>query len=115
MEGATEVLLEAYLAETEQLLQRATRLREALDDCEGQVNLQLATGRNRLMRVEVGLSTLTLSLTLCTVVSSYLGMNVVSGLETRSGAFANVVLGSGAAALLLACAIALALRRTLVV
>jgi hypothetical protein len=115
VEGATEVLLEAYLAETEQLLQRATRLREALDDCEGQVNLQLATGRNRLMRVEVGLSTLTLSLTLCTVVSSYLGMNVVSGLETRSGAFANVVLGSGAAALLLACAIALALRRTLVV
>jgi hypothetical protein len=115
VEGAAEVLLEAYLGETEQLLLRARRLRDALADCEGQVNLQLATGRNRLMRVEVGLSTLTLSLTVCTVVSGYLGMNVSSGLERSAGAFTAVVLGTCAAALLVAATIALALRRTLVV
>jgi hypothetical protein len=102
VEDAAEVLLEAYLAEVELVLGRAKGLRDELDAAADQVELVLATGRNRLLRAEVGLTTLTLTLTASTVVSGFFGMNLRSSLEDSDTAFVAVVGGcaAGCAALL---------------
>ena len=49
--------------------------RDALEGAENSLNLVLASNRNRLLRVEVFISTVTSTFALCTVVSGFYGMN----------------------------------------
>jgi Mg2+ and Co2+ transporter CorA len=98
---AAEVLLEAYLAEVESI----------------QLNLVLASNRNQLLRVEISITTFTAAMTACTVVASYLGMNLNNGwntpelTESSYAVFVAICIGCSAGAIALSLLFCLYMRR----
>ncbi|RYY36185.1 hypothetical protein EON62_01955 [archaeon] len=73
-EDAAEVLLESYLAEVEAVITKAKLAREDVEASEHQLNLVLANNRNRLLKTEIGITTMTMTMTACSVVAGIFGM-----------------------------------------
>jgi len=112
-EDVAEVLLESYLAEIEGVISRSKLLREDLEAGENQLNLVLANNRNRLLKTEIGITTVTMCMTACAVVSGYMGMNLANGLEDSFAAFLGVTIGTTGGAMLVAVLLGLYLRSIL--
>jgi hypothetical protein len=114
---AAEVLLEAYLAEVESILTKSKLLRDELEAAENQLNLVLASNRNQLLRVEISITTFTAAMTACTVVASYLGMNLNNGwntpelTESSYAVFVAICIGCSAGAIALSLLFCLYMRR----
>jgi CorA-like Mg2+ transporter protein len=112
-EDTAEVLLESYLAEIEGVISRAKLLREDLESGESQLNLVLANNRNRLLKTEIGITTVTMCMTACAVVSGYFGQNLNNQLEDSYSAFLAVTIGTTCGAFLVAVLLGLYLRSIL--
>lgn len=97
-----DLLLGVYARQLGNILMEIQYMLGRLQSKQEFVALALAGYRNRMVRMNVHLGIATLSLGLGTTVAGFFGMNLVSGFEESQTAFANVVLGSGLAGLLIA-------------
>ncbi|KYQ88383.1 putative mitochondrial rna splicing protein [Tieghemostelium lacteum] len=82
-----EILLETYNRQMEQMANNISQLKETLASTEEFVNFQLDTARNKMMRMNLILSLVTLSSGLGGVVAGIFGMNLFNGLEQHPFAF----------------------------
>ena len=76
------------------------QLSEYIDDTEDFINIFQDTHRNKLIQLDLVMTSLTFSITLLSMIASVFGMNVPSGLEDDVFAFANVVGSAGTISLL---------------
>lgn len=71
-----EMLLEAYLQGVDDIVNQTTLLSDAIEDTEDLVMIHLDTLRNRLLSVELGLSVVSMTFGVGSVVSGIFGMNL---------------------------------------
>ena len=76
MAPVAELMLESYMAELMEVVGSATRLQSELDVLDGQFSLMLASTRNRLLRLDLAVSLVALTLTAAGAVGGIFGMNV---------------------------------------
>ena len=91
-----ELLLEAFAAQLDDLLDRVVELQARVATTRSLEELQLKNERNRIMRVELALSMAQTSLALGAVGSGLFGMNLLHGFEEHALAFwpvAGAILG----------------------
>lgn len=86
-----QLLVEAYVAEVEAVIRDLASLRHDLTSAEKQVNLLLATTRNRLLMADIVISLSTLVMAVLAAVFGALGMNLPNGGEDSDTAFTQVV------------------------
>lgn len=84
-----------------------------MDGAENQVNLVLATNRNRLLKTEIGITSVTMCFTACSVIAGYFGMNVLNQREDSYSTFIAITAGTTGGALLIALILGLYLRTIL--
>ncbi|KAK5577440.1 hypothetical protein RB653_002381 [Dictyostelium firmibasis] len=82
-----EILLETYTRQLELLSSNILQLKETLNSTEEFVNFQLDTARNKMMRMNLMLSLVTISTGLGGVITGTFGMNLFSGFEQHPLAF----------------------------
>ncbi|KAN0003544.1 hypothetical protein ACTFIZ_009699 [Dictyostelium cf. discoideum] len=82
-----EILLETYTRQLELLSSNISQLKETLNSTEEFVNFQLDTARNKMMRMNLMLSLVTISTGLGGVIAGTFGMNLISGFEHHPLAF----------------------------
>lgn len=91
-----EMLLEAYLQGVDDIVNQTTLLSDAIEDTEDLVMIHLDTLRNRLLSVELGLSVVSMTFGVGSVVSGIFGMNLPIALfdeGTSPAWFAGVSVG----------------------
>ncbi|XP_004503914.2 magnesium transporter MRS2-F-like isoform X2 [Cicer arietinum] len=71
-----EMLLEAYFAQINGILQKLTSLSEYVDDTEDYINIMLDDKRNQLLRVSITLNTINMIANAGIVVVGLFGMNI---------------------------------------
>ncbi|XP_004493752.1 magnesium transporter MRS2-I-like isoform X3 [Cicer arietinum] len=71
-----EMLLEAYFVQIDGTLNKLTTLREYIDDTEDYINIQLDNHRNKLIQLELFLSSGTVCLSIYSLVVAIFGMNI---------------------------------------
>ncbi|BBM99170.1 magnesium transporter [Marchantia polymorpha subsp. ruderalis] len=71
-----EMLLEAYFMQIDGTLNKVTTLREYIDDTEDYINIQLDNHRNRLIQLELILSSATVVMAIYSLVAAIFGMNL---------------------------------------
>ncbi|CAM6087709.1 unnamed protein product [Calypogeia fissa] len=71
-----EMLLEAYFMQIDGTLNKVTTLREYIDDTEDYINIQLDNHRNRLIQLELILSSATVMMAIYSLVAGIFGMNL---------------------------------------
>lgn len=71
-----EHLLESYFMLSDSLLQRLTSIGEYIDDTEDLINIELDYSRNRLIRIEIVITTATFMLSFFNLAAGVLGENV---------------------------------------
>ncbi|KAJ1517582.1 magnesium ion transporter [Coelomomyces lativittatus] len=82
-----ELLLETYLANTEELLDAASMLVQTVTTAERLLTLSLDTQRNRLLILEIQFAMFGVACCCGSLLASLYGMNVPSGLEQHPSAF----------------------------
>ena len=87
-----ELLLEEYTRQLNNILFEIHYLQQRLQSKQEFASLALAGYRNRLIRMNLYLALVGLSLGIGTTVAGFFGMNLISGLEQSPVAFNNVVL-----------------------
>ncbi|GAM17811.1 hypothetical protein SAMD00019534_009860 [Acytostelium subglobosum LB1] len=76
-----EILLENYMRQLEQISNEISQLKETLSSTEEFVNFQLDTARNKMMRMNLTLSLVTMSAGMGSMVTGFFGMNLMNGFE----------------------------------
>ena len=82
-----ELLLENYLSDMKSLERRVKGLAFKLTSSSRIIEIELAAGRNRLLRVDVALEVISVIAALCAMFAGLFGMNLKSGLEMEEGVF----------------------------
>ncbi|KAF2078664.1 hypothetical protein CYY_000035 [Polysphondylium violaceum] len=82
-----EILLETYTRQLEQMSSNIAQLKETLNSTEEFVNFQLDTVRNKMMRMNLMLSLVTISTGFGGIITGTFGMNLSTGLESHPFAF----------------------------
>jgi hypothetical protein len=82
-----ELLLENYLSDAKSLARRVQGLAWKLTSTSRIIEIELAAGRNRLLRVDVWLEVISVVAALCAMFAGLFGMNLKSGLELENGVF----------------------------
>jgi len=82
-----EILLETYTRQLEQMSSNIAQLKETLASTEEFINFQLDTTRNKMMRMNLILSLVTISTGFGGLVTGTFGMNLATGLESHPHAF----------------------------
>ena len=90
-----ELLLGVYARQISNINMEINYLLQRLQSKQEFVALALSGYRNRMVRMNVHLGIAGLSMGFSTAVAGFFGMNLISGLETSSTAFATVFLCSG--------------------
>eukprot|EP01133_Synstelium_polycarpum_P004390 gene4390-5137_t len=88
-----EILLENYMRQLEQISNEISQLKETVTSTEEFVNFQLDTARNKMMRMTLMLSLVTISTGMGSMVTGIFGMNLLNGLELHPNSFM-IVCGS---------------------
>jgi len=78
---AVEAFLEVYFLKSDFLMKRLSVLKEKIDDTEDLINIDLDFRRNELFKVDILLTTGTLSMGLVSAIAGIFGMNLQSGGE----------------------------------
>jgi len=89
-----EDLLESYGERVAGTFTRLHALSEYIDDTEDFINILQDSHRNKLIQLDLVMTSLTFSVTLLACVASVFGMNVPSGLEDNHWAFSEILYGS---------------------
>lgn len=92
---------------------RGKLMRDELESAENQLNLMLANNRNRLLKTEIGITTVTMAMTACSVVAGYFGMNLANQREDSFATFLTVTIATSAGAAAIAVFLSLYLRTIL--
>ena len=108
-----ELLIECYLGEVEALIRDVHSVEERVTALNRQLSLVLAHNRNVLLRVDVGISVLSMLLACIAVVVGAYGMNVPNGLEDSGATFNQIMWGSTAVAVVAGLLLWAALRKVL--
>lgn len=87
-----ELLLEEYTRQLNNILFEINYLQQRLQSKQEFASLALAGYRNRLIRMNLYLALVGLSLGIGTTIAGFFGMNLISGLEDSPVAFSNVVM-----------------------
>jgi hypothetical protein len=74
-----EELLEWFTASTAHRLARTSLLRSALGGERKRISMSLAAHRNQLMRLQIGIAAVTMSMGGCSMISGWYGMNLDNG------------------------------------
>ena len=82
-----ELLLENYLSDVKSLARRSQGLAWKLTSTSRIIEIELAAGRNRLLRYDVALQVVTVISAIAAMVAGLFGMNLKSGLENDDGVF----------------------------
>jgi len=82
-----ETLLDVYDARFQSLGDQIDQVASNIESTQNILELTLDNERNRIARLELLLSMAALCLGVCSVVSGFFGMNLLSGLETVQGLF----------------------------
>lgn len=84
------------------MVTKAKLMRDEVESAENQMNLMLANNRNRLLKTEIGITTVTMCMTACTVVAGYFGMNIANLHEDSYTTFLAVTIACTAGAAFIA-------------
>ena len=87
-----EDLLETYFTHIDSTYRSLNGLNEYIDDLEDLIEIELDSQRNQLIKLELILTTATLSLTCFSVVVGIFGMNIKNNIETEYSMFLLVVI-----------------------
>ena len=87
-----EDLLETYFTHIDSTYRSLNGLNEYIDDLEDLIEIELDSQRNQLIKLELILTTATLSLTCFSVVVGIFGMNIKNNIETEYSMFLVVVI-----------------------
>jgi magnesium transporter len=87
-----EDLLETYFTHIDSTFHSLNGLNEYIDDLEDLIEIELDSQRNQLIKLELILTTATLSLTCFSVVVGIFGMNITNDVEDKHGMFLLVVI-----------------------
>jgi len=87
-----EDLLETYFTHIDSTFHSLNGLNEYIDDLEDLIEIELDSQRNQLIKLELILTTATLSLTCFSVVVGIFGMNIANDIENKHGMFLLVVI-----------------------
>lgn len=87
-----EDLLETYFTHIDSTYRSLNGLNEYIDDLEDLIEIELDSQRNQLIKLELILTTATLSLTCFSVVVGIFGMNIKNNIETDYSMFLVVVI-----------------------
>eukprot|EP00499_Haloplacidia_sp_CaronLabIsolate_P013108 CAMPEP_0196771006 /NCGR_PEP_ID=MMETSP1104-20130614/1454_1 /TAXON_ID=33652 /ORGANISM="Cafeteria sp., Strain Caron Lab Isolate" /LENGTH=310 /DNA_ID=CAMNT_0042141121 /DNA_START=148 /DNA_END=1076 /DNA_ORIENTATION=+ len=82
-----EVLLEEYLKQVEEITNELRELHRNIEATEAVINIELSHTRNRIMRLDLILTTATFSVSLGAFGAGLFGMNLVSHMEDHPSAF----------------------------
>jgi len=82
-----EDLLETYFTHVDSTHRSLNGLNEYIDDLEDLIEIELDSQRNQLIKLELILTTATLSLTCFSVVVGIFGMNIKNNIENKHDAF----------------------------
>ena len=82
-----EFLLEAYLADFQQIEMEATGMVNNIDDTMELIGLHLNSRRNSIIKLSLIMETCAVATGSCAVVGSIFGMNLLSGMENHPTAF----------------------------
>ncbi|XP_077971595.1 magnesium transporter MRS2 homolog, mitochondrial-like [Styela clava] len=82
-----ELLLDSYLKEGEEIVNKVTELKQAIDDSNSAILINLDSHRNMLLKYELQLTMGMFALTICGMVGVAFGMNLNSSLEEDAKAF----------------------------
>ena len=91
---SVELLLEEYARQLSNILHEIHYLLRRVQSKQELVALSLDAYRNRMIRMNVYISILTLGLASGTTVAGFYGMNLINGLESSPVAFNNVVMST---------------------
>jgi len=108
-----ELLLECYMQEAELLDHNISLLDETLDDVLQLMNLHLATVRNRVLKLDLGLNAVGVVVGFGACVGGLFGMNLRSGLEDSFTAFYAVFVFCMVSCILTAIAVGFFFKRAL--
>ncbi|QDZ19784.1 magnesium transporter [Chloropicon primus] len=84
---AVEAFLEVYFLKTDFLVKKLSALKEKIDNTEGLLRLELDHHRNKLIQIELLLTTGTLSIGTVAAVAGIFGMNLVNDSENSHTVF----------------------------
>ena len=82
-----EFLLEAYLADFQQIEMESTGMVNNIDDTMELIGLHLNSRRNSIIKLSLIMETCAVATGSCAVVGSIFGMNLLSGMENHPNAF----------------------------
>jgi magnesium transporter len=81
------VNVETYLKEAEEILARVLQVDELIQSTEDIINISLDSQRNSLLLLELRLAMGTFAVANGALVSSFFGMNLLTGMENHPAAF----------------------------
>ncbi|CEM28683.1 unnamed protein product [Vitrella brassicaformis CCMP3155] len=108
-----ELLLECYIQEVQLLEGNIAHLQETLDDVLQLMNLNLATVRNKVLKVEVGLNVVSVLVGFGACIGGLFGMNLRSELEDSISMFYGVMGATIGVCVITAVAVGVFLKRAL--
>lgn len=82
-----ELLLDSYLKEGEEIVNKVSELKQAIDDSNSAILINLDSHRNMLLKYELQLTMGMFALTICGMIGVAFGMNLNSSLEEDTKAF----------------------------
>lgn len=82
-----EVILEEYLKQVEEIANELAELRANIESTEAVLNIELSSARNRIMRLDLVLTSATFSASMGALGAGLFGMNLTSHLESHPSMF----------------------------
>ena len=87
-----ELLVEEYARQLNNILHETSYLLQKIQSKQEMIAISLDANRNRMIRMNIYLSIVSLGCATSTTVAGYYGMNLINGMEDSPSAFVNVVL-----------------------
>ena len=89
---SVELLVEEYARQLNNILYETSYLLQKIQSKQEMIAISLDANRNRMIRMNIYLSIVTMGCATSTTVAGYYGMNLINGMEESPSAFVNVVM-----------------------